>query len=372
MKMGFIVNPIAGMGGKVGLKGTDGVLAAAIMRGAKPIAPNRAIEFLLELKGKIQKNEIELLTCPKLMGEEEVNAATFFAEVLPLEIGKETAAEDTKKAVKLMVMAKVDLIVFVGGDGTAKDVFDSIKENGMIPILGVPSGVKMYSGVFAFNPSDAVEVVLAFIRSQAEITMCEIIDANESDIRSDILAVKLYGFIKVPFLPIHIQRGKQPSLETFDEKENQIAIARFIVEEMEPKATYILGPGTTIKRLSNLLGLKKTLLGVDIYKDSDVLLDVNEQVILDEVENWQNTWIILSPIGHQGILFGRGNLQISPEIIKFVGKEKIIVAATKRKLQNIYSGTLRIDTGDKKVNAMLRGYIKVVTDYREYSVMPIY
>jgi predicted polyphosphate/ATP-dependent NAD kinase len=372
MKMGFIVNPIAGMGGKVGLKGTDEVLEDAIVRGAKPIAPNRAITFLLELKGKIQKKKIKILTCPKSMGEDEVKTATFSAEILPLELGKYTTANDTKKAVKLMVKEKIDLLVFVGGDGTAKDVFDSIKENKEIPVLGVPSGVKMYSGVFAFNPSDAADVILAFIQNQAEITESEIIDTEESDIRRDILTVKLYGLIKVPFLPIHIQRGKEPSLETLDEKENQTAIARFIIEEMEPKATYILGPGTTTKCVLDLLGLKKTLLGVDLYKKGEVLLDVNERVILDEVESWRNTWIILSPIGRQGVLFGRGNLQISSEIIKFVGKEKIIVAATKRKLKNIDSGTLRVDSDDKTVNEMLRGYIKVVTDYREYSVMPIF
>jgi predicted polyphosphate/ATP-dependent NAD kinase len=371
MKLGFIVNPIAGMGGKVGLKGTDGVLKEAIARGAKPVAPKRAIEFLQELKEIMGANALEILTCPKIMGEEEARAASFTVRVLPLKIGEETTAEDTKKAVKLIVKANVDLIVFVGGDGTAKDILDAMKGCGDVPVLGVPAGVKMYSGIFAINPSDAVEVVLAFAKNQAEITDFEIMDTDEKAMRRDTFAVKLHGFLKGPFLPMRIQGSKQISPETVDEKDNQAAIARFIMEEMHPNATYILGPGTTVKRLAELLGVEKTVLGVDIFKNGKVILDVNEKRILDEVEDWQNTWIILSPIGRQGILLGRGNQQISPEIIKRVGKQRIIVAATKSKLRDIDGGVLRVDTGDVEVDNMLKGYIKVVTDYREWRLMPV-
>jgi predicted polyphosphate/ATP-dependent NAD kinase len=263
----------------------------------------------------------------------------------------------------------MDLIVFVGGDGTAKDIFDAMRGHGEVPVLGVPSGVKMYSGIFAVNPSDAVEVVLAFAKDQAEITEFEIMDADEAAIRNDAFAVKLYGFMKGPFLPMRIQGSKQVSPETIDEKENQTAIARFIVEEIRPGATYILGPGTTVKRIAELLGVEKTVLGVDIYKNGEVVLDVNEKEILEEVKDWQNTWIILSPIGHQGILLGRGNQQISPKIIKKVGKQRIIVVATRGKLQSIDGGVLRVDTGDVEIDEMLKGYIKVVTDYREWRLM---
>jgi len=240
-----------------------------------------------------------------------------------------------------------------------------------VPVLGVPSGVKMYSGIFAVNPSDAVDVVLAFAQNQAEMTEFEIMDADEKAIRCDTFAVKLHGYLKGPFLPMRIQGSKQVSPATVDEKENQTAIARFIIEEMKTEATYILGPGTTVNRLAELLNVEKTLLGVDIYKKGQVLLDVNEKRILSEVEDWQNTWIVLSPIGHQGILLGRGNQQISPEVIRRVRKQRIIVAATKSKLQSIDGNVLRIDTGDVKVDEMLKGYIKVVTDYREWRLMPV-
>ncbi|MEM2336947.1 MAG: ATP-NAD kinase, partial [Candidatus Bathyarchaeia archaeon] len=132
-----------------------------------------------------------------------------------------------------------------------------------------------------------------------------------------------------------------------------------------------LGPGTTVKCVAELLKVPKTVLGVDIYKNGKVILDVDEKKILENVEDWQNTWIILSPIGRQGILLGRGNQQISPEIIKRVGKNKIIVVATKSKLRDIEGGILRVDTGDVETDNMLRGYIKVITNYREWRLMPV-
>ena len=371
MKIGFIVNPIAGMGGKVGLKGTDGILKEAIAKGAKPIAPKRAVEFLQKLKENLMEIAIEVLTCPSIMGEKEAKVASFPVHVLPMKIGKETSAKDTKTAVKLLIKTKVNLIVFVGGDGTAKDIWDAMQGYGEVPVLGVPSGVKMYSGIFAVNPSDAVNVVLTFAENQAEIADFEIMDADEKAVRSDTFAVKLHGFLKGPFVPMRIQGSKQISPETVDEKENQTATARYIIEEMQPDATYILGPGTTVKRIAELLGVEKTVLGVDIYKNGKVTLDADEKRILEEVEDWQKTWIILSPIGHQGILLGRGNQQISPEIIKRIGKQRIIVAATKNKLQSIEGNMLRVDTGDAEVDSALRGYIKVVTDYREWRLMPV-
>ncbi|MEM3536421.1 MAG: ATP-NAD kinase family protein [Candidatus Bathyarchaeia archaeon] len=371
MRLGFIVNPIAGMGGKVGLKGTNGMLKEALKRGAEPIAPKRAIEFLQKLKENAHNASIEVLTCPRIMGEEEAKAADFPVQTLPMTLGEETTAEDTKNAVRLLTEAKADLIVFVGGDGTAKDIFDAMLEFGEVPVLGVPSGVKMYSGVFAVNPSDAVDIVVAFAEKQADIAEFEVMDADESAIRSDTFAVKLHGFLKCPFLPMRIQGTKQVSPETADEKENQTAIAKFIIEEMQPNATYILGPGTTIKRIAELLGFEKTVLGVDIYKNGRVILDVNEEKILEEIKDWNGAWIILSPIGNQGILLGRGNQQISPEIIKRVGKQRIIVAATKGKLQSIQGNVLRVDTGDADADKMLKGYIRVITDYKEWRLMPV-
>ena len=369
VKLGFIVNPIAGMGGRVGLKGTDGVLEKAIALGAKPVAPARAIEFLGKLKAA--ELPVELVTCPRVMGENEAKIASFPAKILPMSLKSETTAEDTKAAVKQIIASRADLIVFVGGDGTARDIYDALQAENGIPVLGVPSGVKMYSGIFAVNPSEAVEVVKAFVEETAQIADFEIMDADESAIRRDDFSIRLHGFLKGPFVPMSISGSKQLSPETSDEHENQMAIARFIVEEMDPKGTYILGPGTTVRCVADLLEVEKSLLGVDIYRNKSIVKDVNEKKTIEEIRDFQNTWIVVSPIGRQGILLGRGNQQISPKIIRKVGKERIIVAATTRKLRNIDGSVLRVDTGDPEVDKMLGGYIRVVTDYREWRLTPV-
>jgi predicted polyphosphate/ATP-dependent NAD kinase len=372
LRLGFLINPVAGMGGNVGLKGTDNVVKNAVKLGAKPIASTRAREFLTSLKNVNFKDELKIVTCPVPMGEVEVEDTGFSAEILPLNLATETSAEDTKNAVRLMAGRKVDLIVFVGGDGTARDILDALHSiNADVPALGVPSGVKMYSGIFSVNPADAAAIVKAFHRKETEVAEFEIMDTDEAAIREDQFNPRLYGFLRGPFLPMRIQGSKQISPETLDEHENQLAVAQFIVENMDVNGVYILGPGTTLKCVADLLGIEKTLLGVDVYKKGKIAKDVNEAKLLRTIKDWQNTWIILSPIGRQGVLLGRGNQQISPEIIKRVGKEKIIVGATKSKLQSIEGGVLRVDTGDTEVDNILRGYIRVITDYKEWRLVPV-
>lgn len=371
LKIGFVVNPVAGMGGRIGLKGTDNVLGKALSMGAKPVSPKKAVEFLKRLKELGLTEKISLLTCPSVMGENEVESAGLKAEVLSISIGARTSAEDTKRAIKLMRSNNVDLIVFVGGDGTARDVLDALEGEASIAVLGVPSGVKMYSGIFAASVHDAVDVVQSFLEGETQIADFEIVDADEEAIRSDRFSTRLYGFLKGPFVPMHVLGSKQISPETLDEHENQMAVARFVVEEMKTEDTYILGPGTTIKCLADLLGVEKTLLGVDIYQGGKIIKDVNEQMILQEVKDWNNTWIVLSPIGRQGMLLGRGNQEISPEVVCKVGKEHIIVAATRGKIQGIEGNVLRVETGDGEVDQMLRGYIKVAIDYREWRLLQV-
>jgi predicted polyphosphate/ATP-dependent NAD kinase len=357
------------MGGKVGLKGTDNVVEEAVRLGARPVAPQRGMEFLEKLKKLGVSKEIELITCPAAMGEEAIRSVGVDAEVLQLTIGTRTTAEDTKNAVKMMVQRQVDLIAFVGGDGTARDICDALTDS--IPILGVPAGVKMYSGIFAVSPEDAAYIVEAFLKEETQLMDYELMDVDETAIRSDRFNIRLYGFLKGPLLPMRFQGSKQASPETLDEHENQMAVARFIVEEMNPRATYILCPGTTVKRVAELLGVEKTLLGVDIYCEGGVKNDVNEESVLKGIDDWNNTWIIVSPIGRQGILFGRGNQQISPKIIKLIGKAKIIALATRSKISSIEGGVLRVDTGNAEVDEMLKGYIKVATDYREWRLLAV-
>jgi predicted polyphosphate/ATP-dependent NAD kinase len=370
MRIGFIVNPVAGMGGKVGLKGTDGVLKEAIAKGAEPIAPQRAVEFLTELKQRMVSS-IEVLCCPKAMGAQETKAAGVYAQVLPMKIGEETSAVDTENAVKLLTAAKVDLIVFVGGDGTARNILDALKGRASTPVLGVPAGVKMYSGIFAINPKDAAQAAATYAENHAEVSDFEVMDADENAIRNDIFDVKLYGCLKGISVPALIQGSKETSPETRSEAESQTAIAKYVVEELPKDATLILGPGTTVERIAEALGLKKTILGVDIYCEGKVTSDVDEKTLLEKVKDWSRTWIILSPIGHQGILLGRGNQQISPQVIRRVGKKHILIVATLSKLGTFEAQTLRVDTGDSEVDAMIRGDSLVVTGYKEGVTIPV-
>jgi predicted polyphosphate/ATP-dependent NAD kinase len=377
MNVGLLVNPIAGMGGRVGLKGTDGVVEEAIKRGATPVAPGRALEFLTALESIIVasklRDAIQIVTCPGIMGEDVAQEAGLKHEVIEIDIENSTDAEDTKDCVLALYEDEVRLLVFVGGDGTARDIMDAIKayELDDLLVLGVPSGVKMYSGIFVVNPADAAEVVKMVYDGTAQTAEFEIMDADERAIRRDQFMINLYGYLPGPSVPARFQGTKQASPETSDEQEAQEAIAKYVVEEMNPDGIYILGPGTTVKTVTDLLNVKKTTLGVDVYKQGSIYNDVNEERILELVDDFSKVWIIVSPIGHQGILFGRGNQQISPGIIERVGKDQIMVISTPSKLKGIVGETLRVDTGNLEVDKMLRGYIRVVTDYNEMRLIKI-
>ncbi|MEM1546104.1 MAG: ATP-NAD kinase family protein [Candidatus Methanomethylicia archaeon] len=365
--LGFLVNPIAGMGGSVGLKGTDTVeiYREALRRGAVKISPLKARKVLSTLM--LIKDSIKIITCSGEMGEYYVKEFSFpYVEVL--EVNKlETTAEDTKKCAKEMAKRGVNLILFVGGDGTARDIVESI--NMHVPILGVPSGVKMYSSVFASNPQAAGAITMKFLQGEISLRECEVIDIDEELFRKGILSAKLYGYALSPYEPILIQGLKTFTVLTDSEIENQKAIARFIVEEMDD-SLYILGPGSTVKAITDILNLPKTLLGVDLLHNKRILaLDVDENRILNELNRFPKAKIIVTPIGNQGFIFGRGNQQISPKVIRRVGVENIIVISTKTKIANLKF--LRVDTGDEEIDNMLRKYIKVAVDYWEYKMIKV-
>lgn len=376
MKIGFLINPIAGMGGRVGLKGTDNVVEIAIRRGAKQIAPLRARDFLAKLYSSIIQNRlyIDIISCRMNMGEDVLKLFDFPSiSYIDIPKSRNTTAVDTQNAAKKFAESNVDIIVFVGGDGTARDVYYGLmsanKEE--TPILGVPSGVKIYSGLFAVTPEDAAHTLIEYIKGTAKLMDLEILDIDEEAFRNDRINIKIYAYAKTPYIPFYIQFSKQSSPDTIDEIDNQNAIAKYIVEMIDENAVYILGPGTTVKRVADMLGIKKTVLGVDIYYKGRVYNDLSEKDILNLINNKKDVWIIVTPIGRQGIIFGRGNQQISPEVIKRVGKDKIIVIATRRKLGDIPEGILRVDTQDVEVNNMLRGYIRVIIDYRTWRMIEV-
>jgi len=364
--VGLIVNPIAGMGGAVGLKGTDGkaILERAIILGAKPIAPARAESFLSELKSF--KGKIRLVVGAGRMGEDEARNCGFACVVLE-KTKKETTAEDTMKFARRIIDAGADLLVFCGGDGTARDVLNIVGTN--LPVLGVPTGVKMHSAVFAVGPRAAARIALEFLWEELPLREAEVMDVDEDAFRKGRVSARLYGYVLTPYEPDLIQGAKMASLMTESEMRNQAAIAIYVIENMKPDVIYIIGPGTTTRAIGDLLDAKKTLLGVDLFcKKKLIAKDVNEKQILEQIKG-KTAQIIVTPIGGQGFIFGRGNQQISSAVIHEVGRDNIVVVAAEGKLRSLKS--LRVDTGDPSLDDELRGCIKVITDYKKEHMMRI-
>jgi len=364
--IGFIVNPIAGMGGAVGLKGTDGrqVLERAITLGAKPIAPRRAESFLSEL-GPV-KERIRLIVGAGKMGEDEARNCGF-AFTVQGKSTKKTTAEDTVELAKEIVDVGANLLIFCGGDGTARDVLDAVDTK--LSVLGVPTGVKMHSAVFAVGPQAAARIAMEFLWEELPLREAEVMDVDEEAFREGRLSAKLYGYMLTPYEPSYIQGPKMASPITESELRNQAALAIYAIEEMKPDVVYIVGPGTTTRTIADLLDEKKTLLGVDLFCNKKLIAkDTNEKQILEKITG-RNAQIIVTPIGGQGFIFGRGNQQISPAVIRQVGKDNIVVIATEDKMRKLKR--IRVDTGDPNLDDTLRRGVKVITDYKRESVMNV-
>ena len=364
--VGFIVNPIAGMGGAVGLKGTDGkaILERAIILGAKPMAPARAESFLSEMKPV--KGRIRLVVGAGRLGEDEARNRGFACAVLGKK-KKETTAEDTMKLARGIIDAGADLLVFCGGDGTARDILNAVDNN--LPVLGVPTGVKMHSAVFAVGPRAAARISMEFLWEELPLREAEVVDVDEEAFRAGRVSARLYGYVLTPYEPDLIQGVKMESPMTKSEMRNQAAIAIYVIKNMKTDVVYIVGPGTTTRTIGDLLDEKKTLLGVDLFCNKKLVAkDVNEKQILEKI-NGKTAQIIVTPIGGQGFIFGRGNQQISPRVIREVGQDKITVIAAEGKLRSLKS--LRVDTGDASLDDSLRGYIRVIADYKKEHMMRI-
>jgi len=365
--IGFLVNPVAGMGGAVGLKGTDGVniLNQAISLGAKPIASQRA-ETFLDAMLPVKKSLI-LLVGAGSMGEDESKKCGFTYKVKS-ENKKETTSEDTQNAAKAMIESGIDLLVFCGGDGTTRDILKAVGLK--VPVLGVPTGVKMHSAIFAVTPQAAARVAVNYLWAGLPLREAEVMDVDERAFREGRLSAELYGYLLSPFEPYLIQGNKLESPMTENEIRNQAATAVWIIEEMKSNIIYIIGPGTTTRTITDLLDQKKTLLGVDLFLDKKMVTrDANEKQILEAI-NGKAAQIIVTPIGGQGFIFGRGNQQISSKIIRQIGLDNIVVVATKSKLDKLKS--LRVDTGDLNLDKDLRARgIRVIVDYKTTKKMNI-
>ncbi|MFB6117660.1 ATP-NAD kinase family protein [Halosegnis sp.] len=341
-RVGFVVNPIAGMGGRVGLKGTDGKVEEARARGAEPRAPERGIEALQALR---EAGDVDLFTYGGKMGERAAHEAGFEPTVVGYPDGEETTPADTRAAVEALVEAEVDVVLFVGGDGTAVDIAETLDAlNTAVPMLGVPAGVKVYSSVFGVTPRAAGRLAARFDRTAER----EVNDIDEDAFRGGEVHTELRAVATVP-VGDDLQSSKQVGGGTIE------GLAEAVAADAREATgvTYILGPGSTLAAIKRELGVDGTPLGVDVWRDGDLLVaDAAESDILATLSE-QNR-IVVSPIGGQGFIFGRGNPQISPDIIR---QSDVEVVASRRKLEE--TGVLRVDTGDPDLDEELRGWLQV-------------
>ncbi|MFX0041396.1 MAG: ATP-NAD kinase family protein [Candidatus Hodarchaeota archaeon] len=370
-KLGLIINPISGMGGSVGLKGTDSmeILKKAIRLGAKPNAINRTKELLTELESI--KSKIKFITCPGIMGQNVLDQLNFDYEIVDHSIFNnitdilDTNADHTKIAARMMKnIGDLKLLLFVGGDGTARDIYSAVNTN--IPCLGIPAGVKIYSSVFSLTPRLASYLIIQFLWDELPLKESEVLDIDETEYRKGKLISRLYGYLLTPFNPDFSQLSKVGSIDS--DLNHQERIAKRVVENLEKDTYYLIGPGSTTKAITDSLKEKKTILGVDLLKNGKIIaMDLNEREILKHIKG-KNVKIIISPIGKQGFIFGRGNLQFSPKILRKVSSKNIILICTKYKLQNIPNQILRLDTRDPNLDQEMKGLYKVFVDYDEIKI----
>ena len=353
--LGLIVNPIAGMGGRVGLKGTDGesLLERARALGALPGSGERAARALARIALR-SPGGLRVLAAAGGMGAELAVSSGLPSVALPVPArdGATTAA-DTRTAAELLVRRGVDLVLFAGGDGTARDVQAVVGER--VPILGIPSGVKMHSGVFATTPEAAGEVAAAFLAAgvSAGLREAEVVDLEETTDAAAI-STRLYGAARVPDDRLRVQHAKAGPTAS-DEGELD-AVCAGLAATMDPRRIYVLGPGTTMRRVMGGLGLDKTLLGVDAVRGGRLLgRDLAERDLLALLEGEAAT-LLLGVVGGQGSLFGRGNLPLSPAVVREIGTGNVQIVAGLRKLLALDPAVLHVDTGDAELDAELSGY----------------
>ncbi|MBQ4798200.1 ATP-NAD kinase family protein [Pseudoalteromonas sp. MMG006] len=366
-KLGLIINPVAGLGGSVALKGSDGenTAAKAIELGAQAKANSRtqaALEVLLPYKSLLT-----IYTVNGDMGEHAAKALGFNVEVV-YNANTITTPNDTETAAKVLKSLGVDLLLFAGGDGTARNICHAIEDT--VPVLGIPAGCKIHSGVYAITPKAAGRVVEMLVEGElVTLADADVMDIDEEAFRQGTVKAKRYGEMQIPSEVRYVQAVKNGGKET---DELVLAdIAAHVVSEMDEDAYYIMGSGSTVEAIMQEMGLDNTLLGVDLIKDQTLIAqDLTADQLLDYTRS-HATQLVITLIGGQGHIFGRGNQQLSPELIRSIGKDNIIVVATKTKLQALNGRPLICDTGDSTLDDELTGYIKVTTGYNDHIMYAV-
>lgn len=366
-RIGLIVNPIAGTGGRAGLHGTDGWdrLTEALQRGGAAISTPRAARTLRRLA---QRREIAVLAAPGIMGADVAAASGIAAVTVSMDLPAEghTTAAHTRQAARLLVSEGVDLLVFAGGDGTARDVVQAV--GSAQPLLGIPCGVKMRSGVFATSPEAAAEVATRFLRTFERVCAeAEILDAPTDG----ELGTEFYAVAAVPGATAGMLAGPKASGLTGSAAEVD-ALCAAVAADFRPGILYLVGPGMTTMGVLRHLGIRGSAMGVDAVRDGKLLgFDLTERAILRLMDQEPVTKLVLGVIGGQGFLLGRGNQQLGPAVLARLGPDDLLIIAYAAKLAALQPPRLLVDAGDETAVDWISGYHRVRVGPARFMMMRV-
>jgi len=364
-RIGLVINPLAGLGGQAALKGSDDVADQALAMGVKPQASERVRQALGVVLPYAER--VELLVAPGPMGADLARELGFEHQVIGKLDGERTSAEDTRRLAVELVTRGVDLLLFAGGDGTARDICSSIRGGQLV--LGIPAGVKIHSGVYAVNPRAAGELVALLVRGElVRLGEAEVRDIDEAAFREGKVRTRHFGELAIPEEGRFVQQVKQGGRETETLVLDDIAAW---LQEEDPQISWILGPGSTNLGLLQAMNLEGTLLGVDVLRAGElVAVDATEQRLWELLQAGGEWRILVTAIGGQGHILGRGNQQISPRIVRGAGIDNLLVVATKTKLKTLDGRPFLLDSGDAELDQELSGLRRVLSGYREEMLYP--
>lgn len=360
-RLGLIINPFAGLGGAVALKGSDDMAATALALGAIPMASQRAEYALQELQ--VLRDQLIIVTVAGAMGADLAQQLGFQVEILERIPADPSTAADSEEAAAQLSQLGIDLLLFAGGDGTARNICNSVKAS--TTVLGIPAGCKIHSGVYAITPQAAGKVVAKMVRGElVSVQEAQVMDIDEVAFRSGTVRAKRYGEMQIPAELRYVQ-----SVKTAGKESEELVLddlAAFFVSQMEDNVRYIMGSGSTVAAVMAELNLPNTLLGVDVVENGEVIAsDVTSAELLKLVEGF-DCRLVITLIGGQGHIFGRGNQQLSPSVIRSVGREHICLLATKSKIQQLGGRPLISDSGDPSLDHELQGMLRILCGYNDY------